>query len=317
MQLALFVSIALGIISSSHSIVIQPGERLSQLTEVTSSSRLLHPLSSTALLVPDEEISDNVVFQLKSIGTSVQGYDNLKRISRAWDQDFQCEVGVTASISRISAISQDVMLVQWNVTWVPPTALWLEGTGKLLGPNNVEIVYVSYNHQSQKESKFSWRAVFNLFVDVCTRKELRVPLACIEGTTELTFSATEKSGASKLIRISEDLSYASDLKRGVLRNRKCAQDLRLFLESGRRLVNDPNEWVDKVAVSLPWQSVPGSSTLDIEPIEEGPVVAVAFVAIAALGVLVFAAVTAPELVGQSLFGPPNYIVQPEDLGSFY
>ena len=132
MQPALFVSIALGIISSSHGIVIQPGERLSQLTEVTSSSRLHQSLSSTALLVPDEEISDNVVFQLKSIGTSVQGYDNLKRISRAWDQDFQCEVGVTASISRISAISQDVMLVQWNLTWVPPTAPLLEGSGKLL-----------------------------------------------------------------------------------------------------------------------------------------------------------------------------------------
>lgn len=144
-------------------------------------------------------------------------------------------------------------------------------------------------------------------------------MACIEGNSELQFfvtSARDDDQYPKLVRISEDLSYAEELRRGVLRNRKCAQDLRLFLEAGRRLVDDPSEWDDTVAISLPWQSVPGSNPLDVDAVEEGPMAAVVFIRVAALSVLAFATVMSPELIGQPLFGPPNYIVRPEDLALY-
>ena len=302
----------------SHSLVIQPSEIVSRHLKANSAHRLAYPLANAALLVPDADIAEDVVFQLKPIAaTRVEGSDNLNRISQFWDVDFQSDIGVNASIGRVSAISQDTVLVQWNVTWVPPTALWLEGIGKLLGLNTAEILYITYNHLAQKESTLSWNAVFKLFGDAFAKRELRVPLACIEGTTELVFSTPSNSGQPKLIRVSEDLSYAIDLKRGVLRNRKCAQDLRLFLETGRRLLDDAGEWDDIVAISLPWGSVPGSNPLDVDPVEEGPMAAIVFIGIAAFAVIAFASVMGPELIGQSLFGPPNYIVRPEDLGSFY
>ena len=73
----------------------------------------------------------------------------------------------------------------------------------------------------------------------------------------------------------------------------------------------PEEWDDIVAVSLPWQSVAGSNQLDVDPVEEGPMAAVVFIGLASLSVVLFAAVMAPELIGQPLFGPP------EELNSLY
>lgn len=110
--------------------------------------RLTHPLASTVLLVSDTDMDDSVVFRQTSIGQRLDGAEVLKRTSQQWDSDFQSDIGVCATIGRISTISQDVMLVKWNVTWVPPTTLWLEGIGKALGPKNVELVYVTYNHLS-------------------------------------------------------------------------------------------------------------------------------------------------------------------------
>ena len=273
----------------------------------------ISPLASTVMLVPEEIWADTIVYEQKSLRFRVEGIRKVKQAIHHWDKDFQSEIGVKASIGNVSVISQNSALVKWNVTWVPPTSLWLEGLGKVLDRNNIECIYVTYNHLAQKESTFSWNAVLKLLGDAIARKTLRIPLACIEGNTELTFTESINSkGEHQLVRISEDLSYAEDLRRGVLRNRKCAEDLRLFLETGRRLVNDSIEWDDTVATSFSWQSVPGSNPLDVDAVEEGPVAAVVFIGIAALSVLVFASVVAPEMVGQSLFVHPNYIVKPGD-----
>jgi hypothetical protein len=250
-----------------------------------------------------------------------------KNLKIKYTSEFQSELGVKSCIGRISATSEYLLvLVKWNVTWVPPSALWLEGVGKLFGPKNLKIKYTSYNHLSGTPTAFSWKAVGKLFVDAITTGVLRVPLACIEGTTELQFSRAKLNITDEIdnnnegpdvVRISEELAYAQDLKRGALQNRKCAQDLRLFLETGRRMCNNPQEWDDKVARSLPWESVPGSNVMDVDPVEEGPVAAVLFIGFAALCILLFASVMGPELIGQSLFGPPSYIVRPEDLNSIY
>ncbi|CAB9515596.1 expressed unknown protein [Seminavis robusta] len=272
----------------------------------------LVPLASTVLVVPDENLARDVVFVEKAVNQRIEGLEDLQRISRYWDRDFESsQSGVAAAIRRASALSSDVAVVCWNVTWVPPTTEWLANLGKLLEPR-VETKFVAYNHLAGQPSTFSWRAVFKLFEDVVNKGVLCVPLACIEGTTTLQYSKN-----SKVIRITEDLAYAEDLRRGALQNRKCAQDLRLFLEAGRRLQDRPSDWDDSVATSLPWSTVAGSNPLDVDPVEEGPSVAIAFVGIVFLSLLVFASAIAPQLIGQSLFGPPNYIVSPEELKSIY
>lgn len=273
-----------------------------------------NPLEATVLFVPPELLSKDVIFSQEVLNERIQGAATLTQAASQWDLDFQSDLGVNASIGRVSTLSQTVVRVNWNVTWVPPTALWLEGVGELLKPN-VETLYVTYNHLAQTPSTFSWNGVFRLLEDAIMNGKLRIPIACIEGNTELVFSNSEPD--NKVVRITESLSYAEDLRRGALQNRKCSQDLRLFLEAGRRMTGNLEEWDTKVALGLPWQSVAGFNPLDVDPVEEGPLAALAFIGFAALGVTLFAAVLAPELIGQNLFSPPTYIVRPEDLNSLY
>ena len=134
---------------------------------------------------------------------------------------------------------------------------------------------------------------------------IRVPLSCICGISDLTFETNSSSQNSvfMLKSIEEDLEYSLDLNRGALLNRKCSDDLRLFLEAGRRLQSDKDAWYDTVATALPWSSVPGSNVLDVDETEEGGIAAGLFLGVSALSILTLAAFLAPELIGQSLWGP--------------
>ena len=306
-----------------------PGDIIKQhlLSKVVATTSL----ASTVLLdvINNYELLDpNVVYWQKATNSRIQGRETLQRISQqVWDKDFQTsDLNVQITMGRISTISPTSTLVQWNVTWVPPTALWWEGIGKILVtvPNcNMELCYLTYNHLAQRESTFSWNAVLRLLQDVIKRRKFKIPLACIEGSTEVQFSDNSNRSSKddqqqfKVVRLTEDLVYAEDLRRRVLRNRKCAQDLRIFLETARCMIDDREDWYDTVAMSLPWQSVPGSGPLDVEPVEEGPMAAFVFVGVTLASIVLFASVLGPELIGQSLFGPTNYIVPPADLMSIY
>ena len=74
-------------------------------------------------------------------------------------------------------------------------------------------------------STFSWKGVVKLFQDAAATGRLRVPLALIEGRAILKF---DDDGA--LTAVSDEIYFADLCRRGQLRNRRCAQDLRLFLE---------------------------------------------------------------------------------------
>jgi hypothetical protein len=139
----------------------------------------------------------------------------------------------------------------------------------------------------------------------------------------------------QLKSITEELNYAKDLQRGTLRNRNCANDLKLFLETGRCIIrpedqrcidhnnytpNEKNEvtdtdnnnnnkhsneiydWNRVVAEALPWESVPGMmNSLDIDGQEDGAVAVPLFLGIVLLSLVSFSALVAPELLGQSMF----------------
>ena len=112
-----------------------------------------------------------------------------------------------------------------------------------------------------------------------------MPLALIEGRALLKF---DDGGA--LTAVSDEIYFADLCRRGQLRNRRCAQDLRLFLEVCRRPPGrDAIDWADAVEGALPWRGVPGSAALDLDDNEDdiGPVVA--FVGLAAVATIALTA----------------------------
>ena len=290
------------------------------------------PVARTVLLVPPSACSDDIVYEQVASKTRVQGLDQLQHLCERFDQDFQSELGVESTIHRISLLptattTKAVVAVNWNVTWVPPTAAWLEALGTTWP--GVQVQKVTYNHLSGEVTTFSWKAVFRLFANAWTTGMLRIPLACIEGQTRLSFqhrqrqddtdatmtdpdNDNDKENGWVCFRIVEELSYAQDLARNTLRNRRCSADLRVFLETGRRC--QPTQvWDDIVATCLPWSSVPGSGPLDVDPSEEGPEGALVALGLAGLITIGFANFLARMVLGQSLFGPPSYIVPPDEL----
>ena len=268
------------------------------------------PVSRTILLSP--LCSENLVYRQVATSTRVDGLGPIKDMCLSFDRDFQSDLGdVEACIGRISTVSPDTVKVQWNVTWIPPTSYWLYKLGEAWP--GLDVIKTPYTHLSGKVSTFSWGAIGKMFVDALTTGKMRVPLACIEGQSRLRFA--DLDSRPTLVSITEELSYAQDLKRGLLLNRRCSSDLRLFLETARG-VGFWLDWEERVAASLPWEQVPGSGSLDIEPDEDGPIASFIFLAVVATVVVAFANALAPELIGQSLFGPPNYIIRPESLNSF-
>ena len=118
----------------------------------------------------------------------------------------------------------------------------------------------------------------------------------IEGRAILKF---DDGGA--LTAVSDEIYFSDLCRRGQLRNRRCAQDLRLFLEVCRRPPGrDAIDWANAVDDALPWRGVPGSAALDLDDNEDdiGPVV-VAFVGLAGVATI---ALTAALLGGGEI--PP-------------
>ena len=289
------------------------------------SSQATNPISSSILWLPKEHISTDVVYLQKATNTRIEGYYNLNSACIDFEKYFQSEEydDVNLNLCRVQPTSPTTVIVQWNVTWTNPTSTaLLESLAKL---NNWTPNYRTYIHLSDQVSKFSYKAVFDVFYEAFTTQQIRIPLACIEGTSVLEFTNGDGDNEKKiqlLKSISEDIGLAQDLQQSpcTLRNRKCAQDLRLFLETARR-INDPTKdnshWDDTVATKLPWTSVPGMGALDIEESDDDPIVPILFLGFSVFVIVGFAAMAAPELIGQSLFGPPKYIVPPGELNSIY
>lgn len=282
------------------------------------------PLTQSVLSLPlDDQDQDrysyqyhpDVVYTQKDIGTRIQGLTALQQACQQWEREFVDgqDEQVQSTIGRIARVDAQTLRVYWNVTWVPVTATWLQTL-----PARQQY-YVPYTHLSQRIHTFSWTAVGHLLTTYVTTATLRIPLACIEGHSDITVLQQDKHHHHQeddvqtqcIVRIDEELVYAAELKRGALQNRKCADDLRLFLEVARRYETS-NVWYDTVARALPWSDVPGSNPLDVDQTEEGPMAAAIFCAIVGVTILAAADVMASAFIGQALCGPTNYIVSPDD-----
>ena len=235
--------------------------------------------AATAVFCPRDTWAEDVTLR-SACGVCVNGADALTRVAENWSRaaadelpDFQAAASAAASVAAREVI------VKYNASWTPPSAAWLLSVASAWP--GVEAAPTPYADRYGQVSTFSWKGVVKLFQDAAATGRLRVPLALIEGRAILKF---DDDGA--LTAVSDEIYFADLCRRGQLRNRRCAQDLRLFLEVCRRPPSrDAIDWADAVDDALPWRIIPGSAALDLDDNEDdiGPVVAfVIFAGVATL-----------------------------------
>ena len=235
--------------------------------------------AATAIFCPRDTWAEDVTLR-SACGVCVNGADALTRAADNWSRaaadelpDFQAAASAAASVAAREVI------VKYNASWTPPSAAWLLSVASAWP--GVEAAPTPYADRYGQVSTFSWKGVVKLFQDAAATGRLRVPLALIEGRAILKF---DDDGA--LTAVSDEIYFADLCRRGQLRNRRCAQDLRLFLEVCRRPPGrDAIDWADAVDDALPWRIIPGSAALDLDDNEDdiGPVVAfVIFAGVATL-----------------------------------
>ena len=179
--------------------------------------------AATAIFCPRDTWAEDVTLR-SACGVCVNGADALTRVAENWSRaaadelpDFQAAASAAASVAAREVI------VKYNASWTPPSAAWLLSVASAWP--GVEAAPTPYADRYGQVSTFSWKGVVKLFQDAAATGRLRVPLALIEGRAILKF---DDGGA--LTAVSDEIYFADLCRRGQLRNRRCAQDLRLFLE---------------------------------------------------------------------------------------
>ena len=260
---------------------------------------------------------------------------------------------VRLQTSVATTVSPTTLLLRWNVTYIDPSVLWLVSLSETVPGWTPDFrSYTDKVSEVRKFSYSALGRLFADAVATGKLRVPLACIegrATCEFREEENGDGDENRTKTKKIKsITEDLAYAQDLNRGAVSNRLCARDLQFFLEVARKppeywsdgggkqgntrngdsdapSLNSSNTnarqqyeyWEDLVTESLPWRSVPGMiDPMYIEGQSEDDLEAnlpLVFGTLSVILVLVFANWIAPNLIGQSLFGGPSYIVPPSEL----
>ena len=245
---------------------------LSPTSSVGQVSQWLTAAPSRTML-PPSAISEDISF--RSDLASLSGSVDYCKAADQWHTDsLELLTGYKTSVLRISTVDDEV-LVRWRAEWAPSSSGWFASLGAAMG-----WTIVRFDVDPRKVSTFSWRAVGTLLATAAKTGSLRLPASAIEGSARLRLE--QRNDGSMVVtshREAIDLIREADAK--VLQNRRCAQDLAMFLDLRRPDSVDSEDWASEVRARV-LSGVPGAGALDIEPLadeREGTVALGAFAAI--------------------------------------
>lgn len=240
-----------------------------------------------ACMLPSHACAPHIKFIGDLPGSTLKGKDAYSAAAQVWHSRCQ-ELFGPAYASRVVRIAQmpasSEVAVRWRAEWRTSSLLWLENLAERIG---WEIE--RFDLDPSKVLIFSYRRLFNLFVNASRTGRLRLPAACIEGRSVLQL---DKEGLCVVHRESIDvLSLAANSQ---LRNRKVSTNAAEFLDIRRPPEMDQYSWAAAVAESV---LIDGTGFFDLEQMEddnEGPAALLIFAVITAL---VFAVVLNLDTIG--------------------
>lgn len=252
------------------------------------------PGKKSPFISPDDEkgvfgICNNITFTTDLI--KGKGLDKYKAMAQTWSEACSSELSEsTTSISNVATIRQNVVSVEWNVTFVPDAVMSIVWLSRRLP--FTEIKFFNVLDRERFISSFSWASVRVFLERILYTGVVLLPHAVIVGKTELFFQETKSDipslgalivsdSASELsipmrdvanrpparwilTNSKEKINLVRSVDAGLLKNRKLATDLLQFLDSRKPSDVALSDWNDLLVDRIKTSGIPGMGQFDID-----------------------------------------------------
>jgi hypothetical protein len=221
----------------------------------------------------DEMISldQNVTFSTDLV--KGQGVAEYSAMAEIWSEACSTELlEAVSSVNRVAMTSQNIISVQWNVSFIPDSLQSLVWFSRRIP--RTKLLFFNVLDKEKVRSVFSWKA-FRIFLErILYTGVILLPHAVILGTTELAFRESvpdiDRPNTQKkwiLVSSKEKINLVRSIDAGLLKNRKLATDLLQFLDSRKPSTVSLSDWNDVLVDRVPTRTVPGMGQFDIDGLE--------------------------------------------------
>ena len=220
-----------------------------------------------------------------------EGVHEYKAMAQTWSEACITELSeATTSINNVATIRQNVVSVQWNVTFVPDVVMSIVWLSRRLPGTKIQ--FFNILDKERFVSSFSWASVRTFLERILYTGVVLLPHAVIVGKTELSFRETTGDIPSPgtiivsdnapelnlpitavtnrppprwmLTSSKEKINLVRSVDAGLLKNRKLATDLLQFLDSRKPSTVALSDWNDLLVDRIKTSSIPGMGQFDID-----------------------------------------------------
>lgn len=246
-------------------------------------------------------ICENVEFTTDLV--KGRGGEEYKAMAQSWSEACATELSEASSfVTRVAMVRQNVVSIQWNVTYVPDALISLVWIGRRIP--GAKLSFYNVLDKERVRSAFSWVS-FRAFLErIIYKGVVLLPHAVILGTTELSFREEDDSKVPDIFANSvvmnkadenlpfnlgvesplppeaqrkqkrwiltgskEKINLVRSIDAGLLKNRKLATDLLQFLDARKPATVSLAGWNDVLVDRINTRSVPGMGQFDIDGLE--------------------------------------------------
>lgn len=232
-----------------------------------------------------------------------EGAEEYAAMAQSWSEACATELSEASTfVARVAMVRQNVVNIQWNVTYVPDALISLVWIARLIP--GAKLSFFNVLDKERVRSSFSWVS-FRLFLErILYKGVVLLPHAVILGSTELSFreeigsggpdTSTASSGSDSiaegtlinrgglsslppkvqpnqriwtLTSSKEKINLVRSIDGGLLKNRKLATDLLQFLDARKPATVSLADWNDVLVDRINTRSVPGMGQFDIDGLD--------------------------------------------------
>jgi hypothetical protein len=161
------------------------------------------------------------------------------------------------------AVGPSAYVVRWSASFVPAKTRALYDLALNWPFGELEIEKRDILDKIGETSRFTYRALFRVLARAVREKKMRIPIAKIEGVSELTFDDD-----GKLTRHVERLTLVREMNAGRVRNKRIARDVLEYLDAWKPPGMSLERWDEIVEDKVDVYGVPGMRQLDVDGLEE-------------------------------------------------